>query len=115
MADPLTDKINAMYHSIEVFYDERYPPEGGSEDRWIRKTEGGEAARVHRSKEGALGVAGQMARSAGAPEDARVILDYLVDVMVDRVLIDWHTPEAVGQPGLIRRGFESFRLSEIPR
>lgn len=107
MANPLTDKIDVRYFKVQAFFDERWP------DRRDFLSTG---ERVHKTKDAALAAAAQEARSQGAPEDARVIVDYDIYEMVDRVLIDWHAPVEAGQPGLLRKdGYVSFRLSEIPR
>lgn len=108
MADPLTDKISVTYHRVDAAFAEDRPV-----DTFPFLPTG---QRVHQTKAAALASAAQDARSQGAPEDARVIIDYDGVFLVDRAIIDWHIPESAGQPGLLRKpGFESFRLSEIPR
>lgn len=111
MTDPLTDKIEVRYHRVYAIFDERWP------DRTPDFMPTGE--RIHKSRDAAIAVAAQEARGSGAPEDARVIFDYDIDCMVDRVIVDWHTPHSAGQPALFRNGmgkaYESFRLSEVPR
>lgn len=105
MADPLTDKIDVEYRRVDAYFDGSL-----AKDSIFAKS----GRRCHRSKEGAQAAAAQAARAAGAPEDARVIIDYDVFQVADRVIVDWHLPVEAGQPGLLRR-YESFRLSEIPR
>lgn len=103
MPDPLTDKIDVQYRRVDAWFDPTLDKDGYLDGR-----------RVHCSREGAMAAVAQTARQVGAPEDARVIIDYDIVRAIDRVLVDWHIPESVGQPGLLRR-YESFRLSEVPR
>lgn len=106
MTDPLSDPIEIEYRVTDAVWS-GVPRD---HDRLLN------GRRIHTSRDAALAAVAQDARAKGAPEDARVLLDYDPINMVDRVIVDWYVPGHLGQPRLLRQGrFESFRLSEVPR
>lgn len=102
MANPA--ETTPMMHHVVAYWDDSFE----IKTEWHGRV-------VFPSKEQAYADAASRARLAGAPGQARVVEEYDVSYMIDRVVVEWITPVGSEQPKDIIRDHPEDRENKFIR